>query len=172
MSLKWLQWLPMWIINNRIIMLTDSLLLIGLDNYLGQSTSFNQGISKYIAIDWHEEIFDPWCSQCVLQLWVLSSGRTFLAQLYFFYGKELYLTEKRLGCLKVTHAIYNWVMNYEENLVMANANENRFGVYFIERQIFIQTNSKLDHDSFGSRPFRNFELELDNESLGKIRKVF
>lgn len=149
--------------NNRII-LTDSLLLIGLDNYLGQSHKFYQGISKYIANDLDEKFLTRDVASAFAKTVVPSPrDRTFLSQL-IYYGKELYLMEKLMP--QSADAI---TMGYEsEELEWANANEEQIWRYFIERQLLYSTNSKLGPRFLDPAPFSKFELELDNESPGKI----
>ncbi|MCK0147820.1 gliding motility lipoprotein GldB [Arenibacter sp. F26102] len=149
--------------NNRII-LTDSLLLIGLDNYLGASHKFYQGISKYIANDLDEQYMIRDIASAFAKTVVPSPrDRTFLSQL-IYYGKELYLMEKLMP--QNTDAV---TMGYApDELEWANANEEQIWRYFIERELLYSTNSKLGPRFLDPAPFSKFELELDNESPGKI----
>lgn len=149
--------------NYRII-LTDSLLLIGLDNYLGTSHKFYQGISKYIANDLDGKYLTRDVASAFAKSVVPSPrDRTFLSQL-IYYGKELYLMEKLMP--QSSDAV---IMGYApDELEWANTNEDQYWRYFIERQLLYSTNSKLGPRFLDPAPFSKFELELDNESPGKI----
>ena len=149
--------------NNRII-LTDSLLLIGLDNYLGPSHKFYQGISKYIANNLDKKYLTRDVASAFAKTFVPSPReRTFLSQL-IYYGKELYLMEKLMP--QNTDAV---TMGYAQaDLEWANVNEEQIWRYFIERELLYSTNSKLGPRFLDPAPFSKFELELDNESPGKI----
>ncbi len=149
--------------NNRII-LTDSLLLIGLDNYLGSSHKFYQGISKYIANDLDKQYMTrDMASAFAKTVVVQPRDRTFLSQLVY-YGKELYLMQQLMP--RKNEAV---IIGYApEELEWANVNEEQIWRYFIERELLYSTNSKLGPKFLDPAPFSKFELELDNESPGKI----
>jgi gliding motility-associated lipoprotein GldB len=149
--------------NNRII-LADSLLLVGLDNYLGSSHKFYQGISKYIANDLDKKYMTRDVASAFAKTVVAPPrDRAFLSQLVY-YGKELYLMQKLMP--QKTEAV---IMGYApEELQWAAANEEQIWRYFIERELLYSTNSKLGPRFLDPAPFSKFELELDNESPGKI----
>ena len=149
--------------NNRII-LTDSLLLVGLDNYLGSSHKFYQGISKYIANDLDKQYMTRDVASAFAKTVVAPPrDRTFLSQLVY-YGKELYLMQRLMP--QKTEAV---IIGYApEELDWATANEEQVWRYFIERELLYSTNSKLGPRFLDPAPFSKFELELDNESPGKI----
>lgn len=149
--------------NNRVI-LTDSLLLIGLDNYLGASHKFYQGISKYIANDLDPRYLTRDVASAFAKTVVPSPrDRTFLSQLVY-YGKELYVMERLLP-LKEEATLLGYL---PEKMDWAIANEEQIWRYFIERELLYSTNSKLGPRFLDPAPFSKFELELDNESPGKI----
>ena len=149
--------------NNRII-LTDSLLLVGLDNYLGSSHKFYQGISRYIANDLDKQYLTRDMASAFAKTVVAPPrDRTFLSQLVY-YGKELYLMQQLMPQKK--EAV---IIGYApDDLEWANANEEQIWRYFIERELLYSTNSKLGPRFLDPAPFSKFELELDNESPGKI----
>ena len=149
--------------NNRII-LTDSLLLVGLDNYLGSSHKFYQGISRYIANDLDKQYLTRDMASAFAKTVVAPPrDRTFLSQLVY-YGKELYLMQQLMpqkkGAVIIGYA--------PDDLEWANVNEEQIWRYFIERELLYSTNSKLGPRFLDPAPFSKFELELDNESPGKI----
>ncbi len=149
--------------NNRII-LTDSLLLVGLDNYLGSSHKFYQGISRYIANDLDKQYLTRDMASAFAKTVVAPPrDRTFLSQLVY-YGKELYLMQQLMPQKK--EAV---IIGYApDDLEWANVNEEQIWRYFIERELLYSTNSKLGPRFLDPAPFSKFELELDNESPGKI----
>jgi hypothetical protein len=149
--------------NYRVI-LTDSLLLVGLDNYLGGTHKFYQGISKYIANDLDKKFLTRDVASAFAKTAIVPPrDRTFLSQLVY-YGKELYLMEKLMP--QKNEAV---IMGYTpEELDWAIANEEQIWRYFIERELLYSTNSKLGPRFLDPAPFSKFELELDNESPGKI----
>ena len=149
--------------NNRII-LTDSLLLVGLDNYLGRSHKFYQGISKYIANDLDKQYMTRDVASAFAKAVVAPPrDRTFLSQLVY-YGKELYLMQQLMP--KKNEAV---IIGYApDELDWATVNEEQVWRYFIERELLYSTNSKLGPRFLDPAPFSKFELELDNESPGKI----
>ncbi|SHG03122.1 gliding motility-associated lipoprotein GldB [Arenibacter palladensis] len=149
--------------NNRII-LADSLLLVGLDNYLGSSHKFYQGISRYIANDLDKQYLTRDMASAFAKTVVAPPrDRTFLSQLVY-YGKELYLMQQLMP--QKNDAV---IIGYApDDLEWANVNEEQIWRYFIERELLYSTNSKLGPRFLDPAPFSKFELELDNESPGKI----
>ena len=149
--------------NYRVI-LTDSLLLVGLDNYLGGTHKFYQGISKYIANDLDKKFLTRDVASAFAKTAVAPPrDRTFLSELVY-YGKELYLMEKLMP--QKNGAV---IIGYTpEELDWARANEEQIWRYFIERELLYSTNRELGPRFLDPAPFSKFELELDNESPGKI----
>lgn len=149
--------------NNRII-LTDSLLLIGLDNYLGREHWFYQGIDRYIASGLERQyLLSDLAGAFAKKVNPYPRQRTFLAQMVYF-GKELYLKDLLTPGLSDAQKIgYS-----EENLAWANANEAQIWRYFIERELLYNTDTQLGPRFLDPAPFTKFGLELDNESPGRL----
>ncbi|WP_299535267.1 gliding motility lipoprotein GldB [Ulvibacterium sp.] len=148
---------------NRIV-LTDSLLLIGLDNYLGPEHKFYERISNYIALGMDKQyLVSDVASAFAKQVVPKANDRTFLAQVVY-YGKELYLKDKLIPFLSEAQRIgYS-----EDDLDWARANEEPMWRYFIERELLFATDTKLGPRFLDPAPFSKFGLELDNESPGRI----
>lgn len=149
--------------NNRII-LTDSLLLIGLDNYLGAEHRFYGGLSRFIS----GELDKQYLSGDVTNAFAKSviarpQNRAFLSQL-IYYGKELYLKDKlipsKTDAQKLAYT--------QEQIDWAKANEEQIWRYFIERELLYSTDAKLGLRFLDPAPFSKFQLELDNESPARI----
>ncbi|NJB70810.1 gliding motility-associated lipoprotein GldB [Saonia flava] len=149
---------------NRVV-LADSLLLIGLDNYLGGSHKFYTGIQRYIAQGLDKEYIISDVASAFAKIVVKpSKDRSFLSQM-IFYGKELYLKDKLIPFKTDAQKIgYT-----EEQLDWAKANEEQTWRYFIERELLYSTDSKLGPRFLDPAPFSKFQLEIiDNESPGRI----
>ncbi|NER09348.1 protein involved in gliding motility GldB [Muriicola jejuensis] len=148
---------------NRII-LTDSLLLIGLDNYLGKDHRFYAGIDRYIAKGLDSQYLESDIASALAKKVVpFPDDRSFLAQM-IYYGKELYLKDLLLSWQTDGQKI-----GYEEEeLAWARANEEQIWRYFVERELLYSTDSKLAPRFLDPAPFSKFRLELDNESPGRL----
>lgn len=148
---------------NRII-LTDSLLLIGLDNYLGRDHRFYSGIDRYISRGLDVQYLESdIVSALAKRVIPYPSDRSFLSQM-IYYGKELYLKDLLLSWQTDEQKIgYD-----EEELNWALANEEPIWRYFVERELLYSTDSKLGPRFLDPAPFSKFRLELDNESPGRL----
>ena len=148
---------------NRVI-LADTLLLIGLDNYLGKDHKFYGGIERYIAagLDKTYLISDVASAFGKTKL-RYPSDRTFLAQM-IYYGKELYLKDRLMPLATDAQKI----VYTPEEIEWAQANEEQIWRYFIEREILYSTDNMLAPRFLDPAPFSKFRLELDNESPGRL----
>lgn len=148
---------------NRVI-LTDSLLLIGLDNYLGSGHKFYERISNYISAGMDKKyLVSDVTSAFIKRVIPKAEDRTFLAQVVY-YGKELYIKDRLIPFLSEAQRIgYS-----QEELDWAHANEEPMWRYFIERELLYDTDAKLGLRFLDPAPFSKFGLELDNESPGRI----
>lgn len=148
---------------NRVI-LTDSLLLIGLDNYLGQGHKFYERISNYISAGMDKKyLVSDVASAFTKRVVPKAEDRTFLAQVVY-YGKELYVKDRLTPFLSEAQRIgYS-----QEDLEWAHLNEEPMWRYFIERELLYDTDTKLGLRFLDPAPFSKFGLELDNESPGRI----
>nr|WP_299000417.1 gliding motility lipoprotein GldB [uncultured Allomuricauda sp.] len=146
------------------IILTDSLLLVGLDNYLGKEHRFYQSIPRYIAQGLDKKyLVSDIASAFTKKVLKFPRNRTFLSRMVY-YGKELYLKDKLLP--------YNsdaQIINYtEEQIEWAQNNEEQVWRYFVERELLYSTESSLDRRFLDPAPFSKFQLALDNESPGRL----
>ncbi|AYN66878.1 gliding motility lipoprotein GldB [Euzebyella marina] len=148
---------------NRIIM-TDSLLLIGLDNYLGKDHNFYRDIQNYIKTGLSKEyLVSDVASAFAKQVVPKPSDRTFLARIVY-YGKELYLKDMLIP----KSEDYERIGYSKEKMTWANANEESIWRNFIENEYLYSTDNKLSRRFLDPAPFSKFGLELDNESPGRI----
>jgi len=149
---------------NRII-LTDSLLLIGLDNYLGSDHRFYQGMQGYIGTILDKRYLNSDVAGAfVTKILNYPSERTFLSKIVY-YGKVLYLKDKLLPLETDAQKIgYS-----EEQYEWAQANEEPVWRYFVERELLYSTDKELEARFLDLAPFSKFGLELiDGESPSRI----
>ncbi len=148
---------------NRII-LADTLLLIGVDNYLGKDHRFYQGIDRYISKGLDKQYLESdIVSAFSKKVISYPRDRSFLAQM-IYYGKELYLKDLLLSWQSDAQKIgYN-----QEEYSWAQANEEQIWRYFIERELLYSTDAQLGPRFLDPAPFSKFRLELDNESPGRL----
>ncbi|MEY8779145.1 gliding motility lipoprotein GldB [Allomuricauda sp. XS_ASV26] len=148
---------------NRII-LTDSLLLIGLDNYLGEDHHFYEGIQRYIASNLDKKyLVSDVSSAFSKKVLTYPRNRTLLSRMVY-YGKELYLKDKLIPFATDAQKIgYS-----DEEMEWAGANEEQMWKYFVERELLYSTDAGLDRKFLDPAPFSKFGLELDNESPPRL----
>lgn len=149
---------------SRPVILTDSLLLIGLDNYLGSDHKFYEGLPRYIAFGLDQEYLMSDVAGAFAQRMVpTGQGRTFLEKA-IYYGKRLYLKDRLIPFVPESARIkYS-----DEQLNWAMANEEPIWRYFVEGEILYSTDAKLAPRFLDIAPFSKFGLELDNDSPGRI----
>ncbi|MFT6994473.1 MAG: gliding motility-associated lipoprotein GldB [Maribacter sp.] len=149
--------------NNRII-LADSLLFIGLDNYLGSEHKYYGGFQRYIAtsLDRTYMVSDV-ASAFAKKVVPKPRDRTFLARIIYF-GKELYLKDKLMPVATDMEKIgYT-----KEDLDWAIDNEEPIWRNFVEQEHLYSTDNELNPRFLDPAPFSKFGLELDNESPGRL----
>ena len=149
--------------NNRVI-LADTLLLLGLDNYLGKEHRFYSGIDRYISEGFDKKYLAADVAAAFAKKVIPPPmDRTFLAQM-IYYGKELYLKKLLLPLVPEEDIISYTALDYE----WAQANEEQIWRYFVERELLYSTDRKLAPRFLEPAPFSKFRLMLDNESPGRI----
>ena len=148
---------------NRVIA-TDSILFIGLDNYLGAEHEFYGGFPKYTSegLDRAYLVSDV-ASAVGNTVTPGPKSRSFLAQMVY-YGKLLYIKDKIIpfetDAKKIGYS--------EEQLDWVHANEEPMWRNFIENEYLYSTDNKLAARFLDPAPFSKFGLELiDIESPGR-----
>ncbi len=140
----------------------DTLLVLGLDTYLGANHDFYYAIKKYIAKNMKPSQIGPDVATAYArQLITKPSQRDLLSQMIYF-GKELYLKDAWLPDVPDAEKIgYT-----EEEMIWANENESDMWRYFVENELLFSTDVKLAARFINPAPFSKFYLEIDNDSPG------
>ncbi|NNK87361.1 MAG: gliding motility lipoprotein GldB [Flavobacteriaceae bacterium] len=148
---------------NKIIV-TDTIVLIALDNYLGEDHEFYSGIPNYIRKNLRREMMVSDLAQAYGDK-ILSrpDSRTFLNHL-IYQGKLLYLKD-----LIIPFVDDDLKIGYSpDQLEWAKANESNIWSYFVEKELLYDTDPKLISRFINPAPFSKFNLELDRESPGML----
>ena len=142
----------------------DTLLVLGLDTYLGPDHEFYQGIKRYVSKNLKpSQIAPDVATAYARQLISRPRKRDFLAQMVFF-GKELYL--KDIWLPETSEA--DRIGYTEDEMQWAVENETDMWRYFIENELLYSTDPKLLGRFINPAPFSKFYLEIDNESPGMV----
>ncbi len=149
---------------NKVV-LSDNLLLIALDTYLGTDHHFYEGIQTYIKNNFNREYILPDVATIYAkQLVELPKNRTFLANM-IYYGKEIYL--KNIFLPDFSNA--QKIQYSEEKYAWAEANEEEIWRYFIDRQLLYSTEADLSSRFLYPGPFSKFYLEeIDQEAPDRV----
>lgn len=143
---------------------TDTIVLIALDNYLGESHEFYSEIPKYLTQTMKpSQIVSDLASDYASKYIFPSQRKTLLDEMIFF-GKELYFKDKMVPFKTDAEKIgYT-----QEQLEWAISNESYIWRYFIEKELLYSTDSSLPNRFVAPAPFTKFYLELDSESPGRL----
>lgn len=146
------------------VILTDSLLIVGLDNYLGPEHHFYDGIQKFYTQNFRKEQLDVDVADVFVSKWVRRKGnRRFLDEM-IYHGKRLYMMEALLT-LKDKNEIIGYT---PEQYDWAIANEVEIWKYFIENELLFDSDSKLLSRFINPAPFSKFYLSFDNDSPPRL----
>jgi len=148
---------------NKVIV-TDSIVIIALDTYLGSDHEFYSGIQQYLAQNFNKDQITPdLATEYAKKYSYQQQRRTFLDEMIFF-GKLLYFKDAVVP-LKTDAEKVGYTQN---QLDWANSNEAEIWRNFIENELLFSTDSDLIKRFINPAPFSKFYLELDSESPGRI----
>ena len=146
------------------VIYADSLLLIGVDNYLGGKHRFYVDLEGYIAQELDLKYLPTDVALAFAQAIIPSPRNATFLDTMLYEGKVLYLAQRFLpttpqrDLLKYSREKYQW----------AEANEAQIWRYFVENQLLYSTDKKVLNRFIDIAPFSKFYLELDSESPGGI----
>ncbi|MGS2727667.1 gliding motility lipoprotein GldB [Psychroserpens sp. BH13MA-6] len=148
---------------NKVVV-TDTIVLIAIDNYLGTNHEFYDGIPRYLTENMK-------ASQIVVDLAKAYSERrifqfqkkTLLDEMIYF-GKQLYFKDKVIPFKTDAEKIgYT-----EDQLEFARVNEDMIWRHFVSHEMLYDTDSSLPGRFIAEAPFTKFYLELDRETPGRL----
>jgi len=146
------------------IFISDKMLVISLDNYLGSDHFFYEGIPSYVVENMKESQIISDVASIYSQMYAPKiQSRTFLAQM-IYYGRILYLKD-----LWLPNASDEVKIGYsQEKLKWIQENETEVWRNFVENEYLYSTNPKLVSRFIDPAPFSKFYLEIDNDSPGMV----
>ncbi|MDC0622767.1 gliding motility lipoprotein GldB [Flavobacteriaceae bacterium] len=150
------------------IILTDSLLLIGLDNYLGEDHVFYSSFPTYLTNTFNKEniiidIAKEYASAVIAN--TRSDNYTFIEKI-INHGKMLYFAS-----LMLPEKEESKIIGYtNEDFAWALKNEKDIWSNFIENDYLFSSDNNLDSRFINLAPFSKFYLSIDNDSPSMIGK--
>ncbi len=147
------------------VIVTDTISLIALDNYLGSDHEFYGNIPKYICQNLKsEQVVVDLATEYATKYIHQPSKKTLLDEMIYF-GKQLYFKDVMIPFKTEAERIgYS-----QEQLDWAMANESYIWRFFVERELLFSTDSKLPSRFINPAPFSKFYLEqIDSESPGRL----
>jgi len=148
---------------NKVVV-TDSIVLIALDTYLGAEHEFYASFYDYIKQNLNkDQIVSDLATAYAEQLIYQPKRVTFLEEMIYF-GKQLYLKDLLIPFKDNNQKIGYSSAQYE----WAEENEFYIWQYFVEKELLYETDRKLLLRFIIPAPFSRFNLELDSESPGRL----
>ena len=143
---------------------SDTIVVISLDTYLGTNHEFYEGIPKYITQNMEKTQVVCDLATNYSERYIFQNQRKTLLDEMIYFGKQLYFKDKMIPFKTDAEKIgYTQVQ-----LDWAIANESYIWQYFVEREMLFSTDSSLPSRFLAPAPFSKFYLELDNESPGRL----
>ena len=146
------------------IVVTDTVVLLAVDNYLGADHEFYGNFPKYIAQNLRPsqlivDVAGAYADKNIFQ----TQKKTFLDEMIFF-GKQLYFKDKVIPFKSDAEKI-----GYTQaQLEFAQVNEDMIWTEFVENEMLYDTNRSLVSRFIADAPFSKFQLELDNQTPGRL----
>lgn len=148
---------------NKVVV-TDSIVLIALDNYMGRDHEFYQSIPQYLVNNFNKDQITPDLASEYAKKYAYQPQKRTLLDEMIYSGKQLYFKDVVLPLKSDSEK-----MGYtNEQLDWAITNEGEIWSYFIENEILFDTDSELLSRFINPAPFSKFYLNLDKESPGRI----
>ncbi|MFD1314518.1 gliding motility lipoprotein GldB [Namhaeicola litoreus] len=153
--------------DNKVI-LTDSLLLISLDHYLGEDHVFYGGFPKYIKRNnTPEHLIVDVGNEFAKKIIKPSPDRSFVSRM-IQEGKRIKLLEAFLPETPIAE-----ILGFDDGqMIWLNDNEGDIWKYFIENQMIYSNDTELSERFIFDAPFSKFYLANDQDSPGGIGKWF
>ncbi len=142
----------------------DTLAFVSLDTYLGEPHRFYKGFPEYTRATFEKsQILPDMAESFIVQKMPRTMNRTFLDAM-IEQGKILYAKEMLLPNVPKE----NIITYSKDQLNWCIANESQVWRYFVDNQLFFDTDNKLVVRFIEPSPFSKFYLDIDNESPGRV----
>lgn len=143
---------------------TDTIVIIGLDTYLGSDHEFYADIPRYIAQNMKKSQIVSDLAGNYAKNYIFQSQRKSLLDEMIYFGKQLYFKDRMIPFKSDAEKIgYT-----QEQLNWALANESEIWTFFIEEEMLYSTDNSLPSRFISDAPFSKFQRELDNQSPGRL----
>jgi gliding motility-associated lipoprotein GldB len=146
------------------VIVTDSIVLIALDNYLGEDHEFYASFYDYIKQNLDKSQLLPDLATAYAEQLIFQSKRSVFLDELIYFGKQLYLKDLWIP-FKENHEKIGYTIDQYQ---WTEANEFYIWQYFVEKELLYDTNKKLLSRFITPAPFSRFNLELDSESPGRV----
>lgn len=149
---------------NKVIV-TDTIVLISIDTYLGKGHEFYQGIQHYLRQNFEREQMVVDMANAYAEKYSFQVNRKTLLDEMVYFGKLLYFKDVMVPFKNDAQKIgYT-----NEQLDWAKSNEFFIWNHFMDKELLYSTDSKLPSRFINPAPFSKFYLEMiDKESPGRI----
>ena len=143
---------------------TDTIVLIALDTYLGPEHHFYEGIQRFLTLKMDKSLIVSDLSADYSEKYISQNHPKTLLDDMIYFGKQLYFKDKMIPFktdaekIGYTQAQLEWIKE----------NESEVWRYFIERELLFSTDNSLAGRFINEAPFSKFYLELDAESPDRI----
>lgn len=146
------------------VVYADSLLLISLDVYLGDTSKIYNDFPKYIKDNFKKDRIVVDVAEAIAEVQIPpSNDRTFISKI-IQEGKKKYLLDAYLPT--ISDALK---MGYtQEQIDWADVNDEEVWKYFVQGELLFSTDQELSRRFIDKAPFSKFYLENDSETPGSI----
>ena len=146
------------------VFVTDTIVLIALDNYLGSQHEFYANIPVYKTKNMKADQIISDLASAYAENYIFQSKKRSLLDEMIYFGKQLYFKDQMIPFVADSVKIgYT-----EDEMNFARDNENYIWEYLVEREYLYSTDSTLPARFVADAPFTKFYLELDRESPGRL----
>jgi gliding motility-associated lipoprotein GldB len=146
------------------VVVTDTIVLLALDNYLGSAHEFYANIPAYITANMTKsQIVVDLAAEYAKRNSHQSLKKTLLDEMIYF-GKQMYFKDKVIPFKTDAEKI-----GYTpKQLEFAIENENMIWTYFVNKEVLFSTDVALSARFIAEAPFTKFYLDIDNETPGRL----
>ncbi|WCO02175.1 gliding motility lipoprotein GldB [Psychroserpens ponticola] len=146
------------------VIVTDTIVLIPLDNYLGSEHEYYANIPKYITQNMKPSQIVSNLTSDYAERYIFQPQKKTLLDDMVYFGKQLYFKDKMIPFKTDEEKIGYTQLQLE----FAKNNEGEIWTNFIENEYVFSTDNTLPSRFIADAPFSKFYLQLDRESPGRL----